>query len=152
MVSFLFSCVGAVSLSSEVSGHHNLCFGDRLVYTCTTSDGVLSWNVGETDLGLYVANLDDPGLTWTSANLPGIETVLTAENGMMLTSTLTIPSAGSVVANESTISCSDLGGSVNRSVLRVVGEYACYNSPKRFLSVNLKLLNGIYFSTKMLQM
>lgn len=96
-----------------------------MVYTCSTSDGVLSWNVGGTVLGSYVANLDDPGETWTNADLPGIEAVLTTENGMTLTSTLTIPSAGSVVANESNITCSDFGGSVNTSVLRIVGEYAC---------------------------
>ena len=35
------------------------------MYTCSTSDGVLSWNVGGTVLGSYVANLDDPGETWT---------------------------------------------------------------------------------------
>ena len=78
-------------------------------------------------MGTYTFSTDDVGDRRTPATLPGVEATLSAEDGLMLTSTLTIPPAGSVVANESNIVCTNFAGNVNSTVLRVIGEYFCYN-------------------------
>ena len=122
---------GAVFLSSVVSGTSedpdNPCSGDRLVYTCTSTDGVLAWRIGGTTVGAYIGSIDNVGQTLDTAALPGVVANFTTENGTILTSTLTIPPAGSVVANESNIVCTNFAGNVNSTVLRIIGEYFCYN-------------------------
>ena len=97
------------------------------MYTCTSTDGVLSWDIGGTNVGAYIGSVNTVGDTRTPAALPGVVANLTAKDGMVLTSTLTIPAAGSVVANESNIICADLEANINSTVLRIIGEYVCYN-------------------------
>jgi len=116
---------GAVLLNSEVFGTSthpdNPCPGDRVVYTCTTTDDVLTWRVGGTVVGTYVSATDDVDETREIPALSGVIANLTAEDGMILTSTLTIPPAGSVVANETSISCTDFAGIRNSTVLHIIG-------------------------------
>ena len=100
----------------------NPCSGDRLVYTCTSTDGCLAWRIGGTTVGAYIGFADTVGDPRTPAALPGVVANLTAKDGLVLTSTLTIPAAGSVVANESNIACGDFGGNTNSTVLHIIGE------------------------------
>ena len=102
---------------------NDVCLQDRLVYTCTVPD-VLTWTVGGVQLAAYIAGQasgvvgtpqDDP------SRLPGIVANLTDVVGAMLTSTLTISSAGSVM-NESEIRCDGLLGDSNSTVLRHKGD------------------------------
>ena len=128
---FSLSFTGAVLLNSEIVGTSthpdNPCPGDRVVYTCTTTDGALAWSVGGTTVGTYLFSADDVGATRNDATLPGVIANLTAEDGRMLTSTLTIPPAGSVVANETNTSCADFAGISNSTVLHIIGDYVCYS-------------------------
>ena len=101
---------------------NDVCLQDRVVYTCTVPS-VLIWTVGGVQLGAYASGpdavvgtpRDDP------TRLPGVVANLTDVDGTMLTSTLTISSAGSV-ANESMIICADVGQDRNTTVLRHRGE------------------------------
>lgn len=93
------------------------CPGYRLVYTCSTSGGVLVWRVGETEYR-YIQSRDNVGDNKTD---PGVRVVLTENDESGLKSTLTILSAGSDVANESTISCAEMGSNYS-SVLCIIGE------------------------------
>ena len=83
-----------------LSSNHS-CPKDKLVYTCSTFDGVLSWDIGET---VYRYTSQDYAALHP---IQGVTTNLTADYEDMgvhvLESTLTI-SSGSV-ANESNISC-----------------------------------------------
>ena len=100
---------------------NNVCLQDRVVYTCTVPN-VLSWTVGEIQVGSY---LNGPnllvGTTRMNGDLPGIVANLTDVVGAMLTSTLTISSAESVM-NESEIRCDGLSGDSNSTVLRHKGD------------------------------
>ena len=99
-----------------------------MVYTCTTTDGALVWSVGGTDVGPYVFTNDDVGETREIPALPGVIANLTAKDGMILTSTLTIPPAGSVATNETSTFCADFAGNTNSTVLHIIGDYVCYSS------------------------
>ena len=92
-----------------------------MVYTCSTSGGVLSWDIGGTTYR-YVRSVNNVNDDITRPELPGVRTVLTAKDGSVLISTLTISAVGAVVINESTISCADFHANVSRSVLRIIGE------------------------------
>jgi len=100
---------------------NHACPRDRVVYTCCTSNGVLSWDIGGTTFR-YVNSSNNVNDDITRPELPGVRTVLTAKDGSALISTLTISAVGAVVTNESTISCKDYDGNVNSSVLRIIGE------------------------------
>ena len=93
----------------------NVCLQDRLVYTCT-GPIVLHWTVGTTQIGAYVSG-SVVGVIRTNSALPGVVANLTEVNSTALTSTLTIPSAGSV-PNGSVIRCEGLSGNSNSTVLR----------------------------------
>ena len=103
----------------------NLCVGDRLVYTCTSTDGILSWDIGGMNVGTFVGSSSTVGDTRRPAALPGVVAMFTAEdiNGVVITSTLTIPSAGIVVANGSNIICTGFVGNTNSTVLHIIGEW-----------------------------
>ena len=83
----------------------------------------LSWTVGTTQIGSYIAGQASAvvGATRTNGALPGVVANLTEVNDTTLTSTLTIPSAGSV-ANGSVIRCEGLSGDSISTVLRHRGE------------------------------
>ena len=120
------SFLDAAILTSEVFGisddPNSVCLQDRLVYTCT-GPIVLSWTVGGIQIGSYVSGQASAvvGATRTNGALPGVEANLTDVNGTTLTSTLTIPSAGSVT-NGSVILCEGLSGDSDSTVLRHRGE------------------------------
>ena len=120
------SFLDAVVLTSEVFGisddPNNVCLQDRLVYTCTVPN-VLTWTVGTTHIGSYIAGQASAvvGATRMNGDLPGVVANLTNVDGTMLTSTLTVSSAGSV-ANGSTILCQGLSGDRNSTVVRHRGE------------------------------
>ena len=120
------SFLDAVALTSEVFGisddPNNVCLQDRLVYTCTVPN-VLTWTVGGIQIGSYIAGQASAvvGATRMNGDLPGIVANLTNVDGTMLTSTLTVSSAGSV-ANGSTILCQGLSGDRNSTVVRHRGE------------------------------
>ena len=84
---------------------NNVCLQDRLVYTCTVPS-VLTWTVGVIQIGSYIAGQASAvvGAPRINGALPGVVANLTNVDGTMLTSTLTVSSAGSV-ANGSTILC-----------------------------------------------
>ena len=85
---------------------------------------VLSWTVGSVTLSVYITG-QPSGVVGTTRDdptrLPGIVANLTDVVGAMLTSTLTISSAGSVM-NESEIRCDGLSGDSNSTVLRHKGD------------------------------
>ena len=100
---------------------NNVCLQDRVVYTCTVPN-VLSWTVGEIQVGSYLSGPNLlVGTTRMNGDLPGIVANLTDVVGAMLTSTLTISSAESVM-NESEIRCDGLSGDSNSTVLRHKGD------------------------------
>lgn len=70
----------------------------------------------------YVNSSNNVNDDITTLRLPGVRTVLTAKDGSVLISNLTISAVGAVVTNESTISCKDYRANVNTSVLRIIGE------------------------------
>ena len=117
------SFLGGAILTSEVFGisgdPNNVCLQDRLVYTCTVPT-VLTWTVGTTQIGAYVSSTV-VGVTRTNSALPGVVANLTEVNGIALTSTLTIPSAGSV-PNGSVILCEGLSLDSNSTVLHYRGK------------------------------
>ena len=92
------------------------------MYTCSTSSGVLSWDIGGTTYRYVNSSNYNVNDDITRPELPGVRTVLTAKDGSALKSTLTISAVGAVVTNESTISCEDFHNNVNTSVLRIIGE------------------------------
>ena len=102
---------------------NNVCLQDRVVYTCTAPT-VLAWTVGGVGLPSYIAG-QPSGVVGTTrddpSQLPGVVANLTDVVGAMLTSTLTISSAGSVM-NESEIRCDSLSGDSNSTVLRHKGD------------------------------
>ena len=120
------SFLDAVVLTSEVFGisddPNNVCLQDRLVYTCTVPS-VLTWTVGGIQIGAYITGQASAvvGATRMNGALPGVVANLTDVDGTMLTSTLTVSSAGSV-ANGSTILCQGLSGDRNSTVVRHRGE------------------------------
>ena len=120
------SFLDAAILTSEVFGisadPNNVCLQDRLVYTCTVPI-VLTWTVRGIQIGSYVSSTV-VGAMLTNGALPGVVANLTDPtevNGTILTSTLTIPSAGSV-PNGSVIRCDGLSGNSNSTVLRHRGK------------------------------
>ena len=98
---------------------NNVCLQDRLVYTCTVPS-VLTWTVGGIQIGSYIAGAV-VGAPRINRALPGVVANLTNVDGTMLTSTLTVSSAGSV-ANGSMILCQGLSGDRNSTVVRHRGK------------------------------
>ena len=117
------SFLDAAILTSEVFGisddPNDVCLQDRLVYTCTVPS-VLIWSVGTVQIGTFTRT-SDVGDTHNDPRFPGVVANLTDNDGTMVTSTLTIPSAGSVT-NGSMIICQDGVGDTNSTVLRHRGE------------------------------
>ena len=101
---------------------NNVCLQDRLVYTCTAAN-ILSWTVGGIQIGSYITGQASAvvGAPRINGALPGVVANLTNVDGTILTSTLTVSSAGSV-ANGSTILCQGLSGDRNSTVVRHRGE------------------------------
>ena len=101
---------------------NSACLQDRLVYTCTVPS-VLSWTVGGIEIGSYGSGRGTTfvGATRDDPRVPGVVANLTDENGITLTSTLTVSSAG-MVMNESVILCEGLSGNSNSTTLLYRGE------------------------------
>ena len=101
---------------------NDVCLQDRLVYTCTVPT-LLTWTVATTEIGSYVSGRASSfvGATRMNGDLPGVVANLTEMNDTVLTSTLTIPSAGSV-PNGSIILCEGSPGDSDSRVLRHRGE------------------------------
>ena len=101
---------------------NDVCLQDRVVYTCTVPI-VFTWTVGGIQIGSYASGQATTfeGATRMNGALPGVVANLTDVNGTALTSTLTIPSAGSV-PNGSVILCEGLSGDRDSTVLRHRGE------------------------------
>ena len=101
---------------------NNVCLQDRVVYTCIVPN-VLTWTVGGVQIGSYVSGQSNTfeGATRMNGALPEVVANLTDVNGTTFTSTLTIPSAGSVT-NGSMILCEGLAGDRDSTVLRHRGK------------------------------
>ena len=85
-----------------------ICPGGSAVFQCTTSEtGQLVWTIDGVSAGTFNSASDNTGAT--SETVQGVIATLTAENEdqSTLTSSLDISSAGVVVENGATITCSD---------------------------------------------
>ena len=102
-------------VQTEPSG--TVCLGDRVVLTCMSSAGVLSWTVGDTILGSFIqsnnpnegATLDPMGLN-VSAVLTGVDR---NTNPWTFTSTLTFSS----MVNDLVIFCGGLSERTNTTLM-----------------------------------